>query len=156
MMERITTQRFAEPVADALGWLPPRLREMAGADVFCGDPLFAGLHSFLRADDGRSYRDTAHVCYPPHVRDRRSTVVFTEPPDWYTVIHEFGHVIDWHLSERAGEMVTLNPVTAYARTNRFEAFAEAFTAWFYPLEEPYFVHDQASREFFDRLAWGGW
>lgn len=159
MSERVT-QRHSEAVSHAFTWVPARVLELAGCDIFCGDPVFAGLHRIERTLGGRSYRDTAHVCYPHHVADRRVTMVLPDVPPWYTVIHELGHALDWHVSERSGQRLTFRPVTAYARTDRMEAFAEAFCAWFWPFgefrsdigAEP----DRESYEFFDRLATAGW
>src|SRR5215207_6344556 len=135
MAERITSKRNAEAIGDALEYVPWRMREIAVFDGFCGDALFAGLHRIEVTPDGRSYRGTAHACFPTHVADKRMTLVFPEPPAWYTVIHELGHALDWALTERAGRALTFSPVTEYARTNRWEAFAEAFAAWFWPFGE---------------------
>lgn len=161
MAERVT-QRHAEAVAEALTYIPPRLRPLVGCDVFCGDPIFAGLHDTVDIADGRSYRDQAHVCYPHHVADRRVTLVLPERRgDVAVVLHEFGHVLHWHLQDRAGgwhEVPTLEPVTRYATTNDEEAFAEAFVAWFYPprqieaCRQWWLRWSRANDEFFDRLV----
>lgn len=75
------------------------------------------------------------------------------------MIHEIGHALDWAVIERSGHAHTFTPVTPYARTNRMEAFAEAFRAWFWPFGEfPEAIGspDRESYEFFDRIAYGGW
>lgn len=147
----------------ALACFPARWRALLGCDLFCGDPIFAGINSagWTTADtaDGRSYRTVAHACYPHHVRDRRLTVVLPRPYDLYTAIHELGHVVHWALQDRAGgwqQLPRLEPVTTYAERNHEEEFAEALTAWFYPPEqvdaEPFWLGwSRANAEFFDRL-----
>ena len=158
-------QAQAEAVAEALDHLPDRLLPVAACDLFCGDPLFAGLcRPGWDFEDspvtGRSYRATAHVCFPYHSRDRRVTMVLPDGrDDVMTALHEFGHVIHWHLQERAGgweKVPRLEPVTDYALTNELEEFAEAFTAWFYPPrqveQDGYWLRwSRGNDEFFDRL-----
>lgn len=161
-MQRVTSQRHAEPVGRALDLLPRRVRELAGhCDVFCGDPLFGGLHPTETTPDGRSYRDQAHVCLPGHVRDRRVTVVLPVVEPVTTVLHELGHVVHCELERRLGRGVVVAPVSEYAETNRFEAFAEALLAWLYPADRladywPAARVEPAGRELLDRLARGGW
>lgn len=97
----------------------------------CGvDPLFAGLHAY-----DVSYRDTAHCCYPHHLdgpADRRVTTVVMPnrvgPWTAHIIVHELGHALD----QTIGFGHTATPVTEYAKTNRQEAFAEAFTSWRWP------------------------
>jgi hypothetical protein len=93
-----------------------------------GDPVWKGIHEFDDTGDGRSFRDTAHCIYPFHAaspgRDL-PMVIMPEPVDWWVVVHELGHVIDYHM----GFTRTCEPCTEYARTDRMEAFAEAFTAY---------------------------
>ena len=97
------------------------------------DPLFAGISRHEHISDGRSYRTTAACYYPEHLicpRDRRvTTIVMPSPePGWHgvrTVIHELGHALD----EVTRFEHTATPVSDYAKTNRREAFAEAFTEW---------------------------
>ena len=43
-------------------------------------------------------------------------------------MHEYGHALD----EIDGFDWYATPCTEYARTDRFEAFAEAFTKWVFP------------------------
>jgi hypothetical protein len=160
-MQRMTSMRHVEPIGKALSYLTPRIRDLAGCDVFCGDPLFAGLHSTETMLDGRSYRNQAHVCFPCHVRDHRATVVLPVPESPSIILHELGHVVHIEVERRLGHTVTVAPVTAYAHTNRYEAFAEAFLAWLYPPDVldrywPAASYDRPSRELLDRLARGGW
>lgn len=155
-MQRVTSQRVAEAVAFGLSFLPAPILELAEADVFVGDPVFAGLHHYDTTADGRAYNECAHVAFPHQSTDGRTTVVLPGVPRVSTVIHEFGHALDWKLNALSGgRSPDFAPVTEYAKLNRLEAFAEAFTAWFYPPDHHY-AFDRASREFFDRLAVGGW
>jgi hypothetical protein len=157
-VNRVSSHRQIEAVGWTMDWLPWRLAEMAATDIFCGDPIFAGLHETVEIGDGRTYRTEAHVCFPCHVPDRRVTVVLPVPETPRIVLHELGHVLDWHLISRAGEAIDFQPVSAYAKTNRMEAFAEAFVAWCYGPDATNsgLGFDRESREFFDRLASGGW
>lgn len=132
MRDRVPNHRFAEAIDLGYRYLPRRIaRRFATVRIVCGvDPVFAGLTNIETATDGRSYRDTAHVCYPVHLAhrpadDRPITIMFPDVPHPATVVHELGHALDWQL----GRTHPAQPVSAYARTNRDEAFAEAFTAW---------------------------
>lgn len=158
-MQRIRASH-APAIAYVLDCLPERLRDLAACDFFCADPVFAGIHAeaFDTTDDGRSYRETAHCCYPYHVKDRRITVVLPGPVDPAIILHELGHAIHGKLWKRAGtwDVAALDACTDYARTNEQETFAEAFLAWFYPPrqrdEHPYwFGYVRGNDEFFDRL-----
>lgn len=113
-------------------------RSIIPIDVECRwhfrDPIFSGLHHFTDTFDGRSYRDTAHTCYPWHIdgpADRRlTTIVFPRSPtntmyDVHTAVHEMGHVIDYAY----GFSRICTPVSSYAESNRSEAFAEAVTSY---------------------------
>ena len=128
-MQRIHGTGYVTAITAALAILPAWLAHMLRPTHFlCGiDPLYAGLHSFPEAEDGRSLRDTAHVAYGHHINAARAQAVTTvvlplvEPPE--VVLHELGHV----LHERLGFAPAPEPVTAYAEVDEFEAFAEAFT-----------------------------
>ncbi len=160
-------QQFAaEVMAEALSIVPMRLRPLVACDLFCADPIFTGLHDTANVVDDRSYRQTAHVCFPYHVADRRTTVVMPKRYEgaWgvYVALHELGHVLHWNLQELAGEwdaLPTIEPVNAYAATNDLEAFAEGWVASLYPPaqvdRDPYWSRwSRANDEFFDRLAVG--
>ena len=109
-MDRITDTRWREPIGRALDLIGPTLTAHIGpVRWFTSDPIFAGLHRYSTTDD-RSYRVTGH-CFPV-------------PPSVATVVHELGHALD----HRLGFGHDAAPVTWYARTDRREAFAEAFTA----------------------------
>ena len=155
-------QAQCEAIATAMNLMPRRLRPLVECDVFCGDPLFAGVHGFETLDDGRSYRRTAHACFPYDTTDGRLTVVLPHAIDVYTAVHELGHVLHWNLQQLLGGwdcLPRLVAVTEYATTNVAEEFAEAFTAWFYPArqvdESPCWLRwSLSNNEFFDRLAVG--
>lgn len=129
-MDRITDTRWREPIGRALDLIGPTLTAHIGpVRWFTSDPIFAGLHRYSTTTDDRSYRVTGHCCYPHHFAhrpaiDRVTTIVLPVPPSVATVVHELGHALD----HRLGFGHDAAPVTWYARTDRREAFAEAFTA----------------------------
>lgn len=128
-MERITPGR-SEVIAEALDCLPPPLRSRVSiARFWTADPIWSGLHSNIETDDGRTYRETAHVCYPYHTADKSIIVVLPEQHyECWQVIHELGHVAHFTLGL---EDFGTAPVTEYATRNYREAFAEAFTMRFF-------------------------
>ncbi len=74
-------------------------------------------------------------------------MVLPRLPTLAVVIHELGHVLD----ESLGFRQIVNPVTEYAKINRREAFAEAFTTlffWNYGNEI-----DEGTRAFLEGLQW---
>jgi hypothetical protein len=121
----------SEAITAALGVIPKPLHPLVACDVLVGvDPVFAGLHHFETATDGRAYSSTAHVAYPFHQNHlaasrRRTTVVLPKRHRPATVVHELGHV----LHHSVGFDHDAKPVTSYAQRNRMEAFAEAFCTW---------------------------
>lgn len=132
MIDRIPNQRYAEAIGEAYRRLPARMaRRLGHVRFFCGvDPVFAGLHGYQDGHQG-AYRDVAHCCYPFHLlgpRDRRTTMIVlptlaaAQP---HVVVHELGHAL--HHMVGFGHVAT--PVTDYAETDRYEAFAEALLAW---------------------------
>jgi hypothetical protein len=141
--------------------IPPGgiMRRLQGVEFIAGvDPLFVGAHRYKLSTDGRSYHDTA-CCLSPHHQqhrprsDRPTRVVLPNVREPAVVIHELGHALDQAIDwDRSDPM----PVTAYAQTNRFEAFAEAFTAWLMPNAYPWATSilqsDQATVALFDELA----
>lgn len=164
-MDRIR-QAQAEVFSAAMEKVPARLHSLLGCDLFCGDPLFAGLWrpewQLTSTVDGRSYHDTACVAFPYHMRDKRLTMVLhKDDTSVYTVLHELGHVLHWNLFERMGEswkgFPGMVPVSRYAVGSWWESFAEAFVAWFYSPRErdenDYWPwgHVRSNDEFFDRL-----
>jgi len=140
-MERIK-KGYSELISAGLSRIPgPILTRLGHIDFFTGtSPIFAGLFDYKETDDGRSYKETWCVCYPHHLSKlpkalRKTTVVLPNLiPDYplrlrpLIVVHEIGHILD----ELLGFRWILSPVTKYARTDREEAFAEAFTLWVAP------------------------
>lgn len=132
-MQRLPNHRFAPAIDEALR-ITRKFRPYIGTpDFLCGvDPVFAGLHTYTTALDGRNYRDTAHCVHLAHQqhmpRDRRrTTIVIPAPVPPVVIVHELGHALD----EALGFGHAAESVTSYAQTNRAEAFAEAFTSWLY-------------------------
>lgn len=137
-MNRLAPGGYSALVEAAYGLIPARLHHLIQADWLTGvDPVFAGLHDYLDMSYGRSYRTTAHVAYDFHqllpTARRRTTVVMPSLVAVRTLVHELGHV----LHERLRFEPSPQPVTEYAATDRFEAFAEAFAAWALPLGHSY-------------------
>lgn len=147
-MNRVKAGGYTELITAAYDLIPEPMHRLIRPHIMCGtDPGFAGLHRYQSASYGRSYANTWHVAYPGHqilqaAQDRHTTVVVTDVIDdapWIrrryghyrpvaAMVHELGHVLDESLRFEH----TAAPVTKYARTNRGEAFAEAFTAWLIP------------------------
>jgi hypothetical protein len=132
-MNRLVGTGFSTAIAEAMTVIPTGLHRLIECDFFCGaDPVFAGLTSYVDTDDGRSYRTTAHTLYEFHQEhmsrsQRAITVVLPESVSPSTVVHELGHV----LHARLGFEPAPPPVNTYAATNKYEAFACAFTSWLY-------------------------
>lgn len=147
-MKRLVSTGFRSVISGALAMFPEWLAdELRDSDFLCGvDPLFVGLHEFYDTEDGRSYRNTAHVAYPFHqlhrpAAHRATTVALPILEEPWVIVHELGHV----LHERLGFPEAPGPVTEYAEANDMEAFAEAFTM----AHVPGYVTAEASLE---RLA----
>lgn len=149
-MRRIT-QAHSPAIERAFEVIGPRLADrLRHVDFFCGtDPIWAGLHSFQKTVGGNSYGAVAHCCFRNHTSDKSVTVVLPVlvPPS--TVVHELGHALHY---EYALDHVAL-PVTDYAKTDRFEAFAEAFEATFFWYgDQDVWWSDEATRDLIQRLA----
>lgn len=152
-MDRLTSQGYSTAIEAGLLSIPVRIRERLNPHFLTGtDPVYAGLHSYEDTDDGRKYSETAHTVYEYHQTAlpkvlRRVTIVLPSLKDLgiEPIIHELGHVFDHHLGFRH----CANPINEYARMNRREAFAEAFTAWVYG-DVPI---DRATEYLFDQLAY---
>lgn len=132
-MQRVPNQRFVPAIARALSLTARWSQYLQRAEFLCGvDPVFAGLHHFADIGDGRSYRNTAHCAYPHNqmhlsAQLRATTIVLTRPLEPHVIVHELGHVL--HEALRFEPVVA--PVTDYAATNKYEAFAEAWTTQFF-------------------------
>jgi len=156
-MQRITEMVYATAIGKAFDLLPSTIEaRLRHVHFFTGtDPVYAGLHNYEDIGDGRSFRDTAHVLFAGHGIDKqkRTTVVLPVLDDAkpYVVVHELGHCLD----EVLGFEHIAFPVNDYARTNRQEAFAEAFAAeyfWLGEKEEDIFQSDKATQYLFEELA----
>lgn len=183
-MERVRTQRFAEAVTDGLSSLKPEHQQFVHSitDFFEGDPLFAGLHSTEDSTDRgveniRSYRTTAHVCYPWHIErplsEQRTTIVLCgkHALAWHTVTHEVGHALHCHLWDQSWRWLDFPRVWApgghYDGSSYLdfeeERFAEAFVSWLGPKDRPRdpwwetYIYQPEVWEFFDRyFSDAGW
>lgn len=151
-MRRVRGPGFGALLEAGLALVPERVLPLVECEWFLGaDPLLAGLHTYTDANYGRSYSDVAHTVYEHHQpqvsRARRAvTVVMPHLCVPSTVVHELGHV----LHERLGFEARPAPTSWYARTNRYEAFAEAWTSWLVPGygDRP----DEATLALFEELA----
>lgn len=161
-MERIRTQRDAEPIGLAFDIIPARIRPLVEHARFVAgvDPLFVGLHDTTTTTDGRSYRTTPHACFPWHMAhrpldERVSTVALPRPVEPWIVVHELAHVLHEALDFDTHTPV---PVTEYATRDAWEAFAEAFTAWLCPDvyvdAQPILMSDEQTLALFESLAVG--
>ena len=133
-VRRYGSALFHNAIVGAFDSLPKGVRErLDHVDFLCGvDPVWAGLTSIETSDDGRSLRDIAYCDYLytqkhlPADRRRTTIVLPTEcAANVWTIRHELGHA----LHEILGWFGPVKPITEYARTNAYEAFAEAFCAW---------------------------
>ncbi len=158
-MYRITNHIYSEAIGYAFELLPIAIsKRLNHVHFFTGtDPLYAGLHSYVESNDKRSYRTTAHVVYPCHQgilnkQLRNTTVVLpiVEDADPYVIVHELGHCLDEVLGFKHSSI----PVNSYAKTNRLEAFAEAFASqyfWLGTKAEDIFQADKATQYLFKEL-----
>ena len=132
-MYRVTGLGYSELISYAFGIIPKGIVDKIRYTHFlCGvDPVYVGLHSYVDTKDNRSYCNTAHVAYPYHQSLpkylQHTTVVLPNLVSLDVIVHELGHVLD----ESLGFRHTAEPVTEYAKVDRGEAFAEAFTSWLF-------------------------
>jgi len=153
MVQRLTSYAYLPGIEEAKAQLPQGIAErLAGVHYWTEiDPVYAGIGDYSRSSNAlgnRSYRNTSHVLWAHNSIDKRSTICLLTPEPWYVVIHELGHVLD----EQLGWEHIAEPVTEYAKFNREEAFAEAFTGWLCA-EGTYGKRiDEATRALFDSLA----
>jgi hypothetical protein len=139
LTNRVHDHAPAVAVGHALALIPSAMSTLTACEFVIGvDPNFAGIHSHTSNHTEFAYKDLAHCVYPhnqPHrpASDRGTKVVLPSNAayhwgTWYgveTVVHELGHV----LHERIGFDHIADPVSEYAETDQYEAFAEAFAAW---------------------------
>jgi len=147
-IERILDYSYSELISVSFDLLPSGIaNKLSGTHFFTGtDPVFAGLFDYSETSDGRSYQDVWCVAYPEHLtmlsKIRRQTTVIMPAlnkgrPLWtlpMIVIHELGHILD----EILGFSHIAEPITEYAKVDRAEAFAEAFTVWLNPAYSLYY------------------
>lgn len=130
-MHRVPNARFGEPIGAAMQRLAGCWDWFQGVRFWCADPVFTGLHTYADIGDGRSYRDTAHCNYPWHIErpasERTPIICLPVPETEDMVIHELGHVLHYRL----GFTHQAVPITDYAETDNGEAFAEAWTGWWF-------------------------
>lgn len=159
--DRIRTQRDAEPIGHALSLLPSgiayrlsHVRWVAGVD-----PVYAGLTPLADTACGRSYRSTAHVCWPYHLTHRPkveqvTTVMLPVAEEPWVIVHELGHA----LHEMIDYEHVAAPVTSYAERDVWEAFAESFAAWVcpdvYACAQDSLLRDEATVRLFEQLDGG--
>lgn len=171
-LERIPEQRYADAIAHAFELLPALVGErLAHVKFLCADPIAAGLHTQEDTNDDRSLHDTAHICWAQTVEraaaDRVTTVVL---PRYYSnrettagvLVHELAHALHETLRWEPWP----RPVSEYAQKNKYEAFAEAATAWWVPAHYGWPVgeweremiqrDDPGSAALFERLTRGEW
>lgn len=132
-MNRIVGSGFGGLIEAAFTIIPAPIRPLIECEWACGfDPVFAGLHSCLEANNNRSYRNIAHVVYPWHIdgaADRRLTTIVIPNRNLSLchLVHEIGHVLHLRL-----DWFVTSSVSEYGDLNECEAFAEAFTSWCLP------------------------
>ena len=148
---------YSESISYAFSLLPNAIRNRLQYTHFLTgvDPIWVGLHNYIDTGDGRSYHNTAHVSYPWNAINKhgQTTVVLPLLKDAhpYVIIHELGHCLDEILEFRHNAL----PVNEYAKTNRLEAFAEAFACqyfWLVDKAEQIFLSDKATQYLFSQLA----
>jgi hypothetical protein len=149
----------------AFDLIPAGLRRFVAHTHFLtrSDPVFVGLHDYIDAGGGLSYKDIAHLAYP-HNQERTlprsqrwpTCVLPTRHIQPWIIVHELGHALDHRLGFSFTPAVA---VTRYAATNRQERFAEAFTAYVCRDEKRYaegprqlLQADTATVDYFDRLS----
>lgn len=152
--DRIQQRAAVEPISRSLAVIPERIVERLQHVRFvvgC-DPVFTGLHSYVRSPVGL-YRETAHFCAEYHLDDGGPpTVVLPREVRPFVVTHELGHALDCALD---WSLPRPEPVSEYAQTNRREAVAEAFAAWLHPEMFPWaapILHGSAIQAAFEELA----
>ncbi len=129
-MNRFITYQNNEAIQYAHSIIPDSILSRLHFDYLIGcDPVYTGLFRDVATSDGRSYRETACVAYPFHqlVSNPKTTIIIPKTLCPTYIVHEIGHVLDEYFNFKH----TAIPVTDYAKTNRQEAFAEAFTAWLF-------------------------
>ena len=159
-MNRISTYRWNGAIRQAIDLLPsnfkPLIRDLHWWIGRC--PVYGGLHNYQNIDDGHSYSVTSHFVYPHQqfimpVHRRWPTLVLNGKPNLRTVLHELAHGIHAEFGWRP----ICHPVNDYARSNRFESFAESLTTYLMPelayhRETDILLQDRQALELFIRAG----
>lgn len=134
-MTRVVSFAWNEAIIEAFKFITPGFQTLCSSEWFIGaSPLQSGLHEFSHTSDGTSYEHMAHVAYPFHLRSPRidsiPVIVLPHRPsgslsDVATIVHELGHVAHWWLDFKP----EFAPVSKYAESNSWEAFAEAWSVY---------------------------
>lgn len=146
---KIILSRLERVKLEAFSYIPKKLRGPL-SEV----PIVADYDTEIDSDvtfDGRSYADVNY--YHPASTDDGSAgyVVMRHRLHRPAIlVHELGHALD----DMLGATHVAEPVSEYAESNRWEAFAEAFTAYCdlpeYRSLQGYI--DEETRELFGALA----
>jgi hypothetical protein len=152
-VNRLTSAAYGEAIGAGMAIVPDAImNRLRHVHFLTGiDPGWAGLHSFAETLADFSYAELAHCACAHQTTDRTTTIVLPvvemAKPD--IVVHELGHA----LHEALGWEHDAKPVTEYATTDRFEAFAESFRAWlFWYGDQDALDRDQATLDLFERLS----
>lgn len=150
-MNRLVSSEYSEMIGRALYVLPDNLRaRLRHVNFLTGtDPIYAGLHHYTQTAAGDSYLDVFSTAFRCHTSDRSTTIILPYVNNPVYVFHELGHALD----ETLGWSHTAAPVSEYAKTDRTEAFAEAFTAWQYWYgDQDALYGDEATVRLFEDLS----
>jgi hypothetical protein len=150
-VNRLRDYAYAEAISEAMTLLPAGIRRrVEHTDFLCGvDPLFVGLHGFVKTTDARDYSDTAHCVFRTLGYDKRTTIVLPSVQEPWVIVHELGHALD----ESLGFDHAAVPVTAYGATHRTEALAEALVAHLYWYgDQDAYMRDLSTRALFASLS----
>lgn len=162
-MKRLRSGLSTASIEAAYSLIPPPIADrLRAVDWFLDtNPIWAGLHTYETTEDGRPYSETAHTVHPMHQCSlprslRAPTVVLFRDDLKYpdVAVHELGHI----LHEQLRFEPSPSPVSDYAGSNKWEAFACAFTAWVVPWQcsrrhDPTILwRDSATMRLFEHLA----
>jgi hypothetical protein len=142
-MERIPDSCYSELIEEAYSAIPDNIVKLVRhVHFFCGvDPVFAGLVKEIPFHDGaHSTHDC--MCYESAISvDWKISKSLIHPTIFIPffdldefgvqdVVHELGHALD-DVTPFFCYQQQIKPVTDYAKTDYFEAFAEAFASWLF-------------------------
>jgi hypothetical protein len=153
---------FRPAVEEALSLVPPRVRQLIEPRFLCGvSPRFVGFHEYdmsqtypAIAAAGWTYDNCPHACFALGTPDEKPTVVLPRPDlcgdPVGVLLHEYGHLFD----EATRFHLDVPETTAYSRTNRMEAVAEAFQLVLKPESALWddYMHCEAMRPLRDEMG----